>query len=132
MTAIRTNKQPLRRKTISFLRAGEKPSQHPRPGLLATASDWQLRVDLGKQLKSPDHINPTTIRPDMVIYSDSTKLVITWEQCPGKRTWWRLMKGSAPNTRSWWSSAGVVVGGCTASQWRWAVGSLQGVDSAGP
>ncbi len=44
--------------TIFFVRAGEKAQQQPRytGGLLANARDWNLQVDLGRQLKFPNHI----------------------------------------------------------------------------
>lgn len=54
-TAISTNKCHHKPKTIMFLRAGEKPNTPSRAksGLLTFATDWQLEVDLGKQLKFP-------------------------------------------------------------------------------
>ncbi|KAK0136520.1 hypothetical protein N1851_027361 [Merluccius polli] len=46
------------KKAVPFLKAGEKPRARPQltTGLLHTASDWQLQVDLGKQLRFPQHI----------------------------------------------------------------------------
>lgn len=44
-----------------------------------SAAYWQLRVDLGKQLLFPEHITSTTLRPDMVIFFNSTKQVIMVE-----------------------------------------------------
>lgn len=67
--------------SIAFVRAGEK-SQHrtsPAGELLATARDWQLKVDLGRQLKFPDTIAVTTLRPDMVLVSETTKQVVMLE-----------------------------------------------------
>ncbi|KAI2654633.1 hypothetical protein H4Q32_011403 [Labeo rohita] len=73
--------QPLARPYIVFVRAGEKPQSQPKvPGdLLSTAGNWQLKVDLGRQLKFPDHITSTTLRPDMVLTSESTKQVVLLE-----------------------------------------------------
>ncbi|KAL0159871.1 hypothetical protein M9458_043596, partial [Cirrhinus mrigala] len=73
--------QPLARPYIVFVRAGEKPQSHPKvpADLLSTAGDWQLKVDLGRQLKFPDHITSTTLRPDMVLTSESTKQVVLLE-----------------------------------------------------
>ncbi|XP_041848076.1 uncharacterized protein LOC121644290 [Melanotaenia boesemani] len=51
------------RNTITFIRAGEKPgaaSRNTSPGLLATARDWEFKVDLGKQLKIPEVVAKTT------------------------------------------------------------------------
>lgn len=81
-TSITQNK-PLRpaRQAIAFIRAGEKPKPKPRgaAGLLGTAPDWQMKADLGKQLKFPEQIVETTLRPDIVLFSDSTKQVVLLE-----------------------------------------------------
>ena len=79
-SAITTSKQ-RRPKSINFVKAGEKrtPQSRTTTGLLASAADWQLKVDLGKQLRFPEHIASTRLRPDMVIFSNSTKQVIMME-----------------------------------------------------
>ncbi|KAI2661305.1 Glutamyl-tRNA(Gln) amidotransferase subunit A [Labeo rohita] len=61
--------------------AGEKPSgsRNLAGGLLATARDWQLKVDLGKQLKIPETIATTTLRPDMVLFSESSRQMVLLE-----------------------------------------------------
>ncbi len=48
-------------------------------GILATARDWQLLVDLEQQLKFPNRIVTTTLRPDVVLLSESTKQVVLLE-----------------------------------------------------
>ncbi|XP_039504261.1 uncharacterized protein LOC120460516 [Pimephales promelas] len=66
---------------IAFVRAGEKP-QPPRKtqgGVLAKARDWHLLVDLGTQLRFPDTIAVTTLRPDMVLMSAASKQVVLLE-----------------------------------------------------
>ncbi|XP_053176235.1 uncharacterized protein LOC128359949 [Scomber japonicus] len=65
----------------AFVKAGEKPPPQPKAqtGLLGTAKDWQLRVDLGKQLKFPVSILKTSLRPDIVLQSESSKQVIMLE-----------------------------------------------------
>ncbi len=73
--------------TISFVRAGEKAQQQPRSlgGLLANARDWNLQVDLGSKLKFINHITATSLHPDMVLTSESTRqvvigeLIVPWE-----------------------------------------------------
>ena len=40
---------------------------------------WQLLVDLERQTKFPAHIVETKLRPDLVMFSNSTKKVIMWE-----------------------------------------------------
>ncbi len=80
--AIQSSKsQQPSKHTISFVRAGEKAQQQPRSpgGLLANARDWHLQVDLGRQLKFPNHITATSLRPDMVITSESTRQVVIVE-----------------------------------------------------
>ncbi|KAL7854779.1 hypothetical protein SRHO_G00169690 [Serrasalmus rhombeus] len=47
--------------------------------LLATARDWQLLVDLVRQLRFPDIIAATTLRPDIVLMSRATKQVVLLE-----------------------------------------------------
>ena len=48
-------------------------------GLLSSACDWQLKVDPGRQLKFPEHITSTTLRPDMALTSESSKQVVLVE-----------------------------------------------------
>ncbi|XP_038131552.1 uncharacterized protein LOC119776958 [Cyprinodon tularosa] len=74
------HQSPLRHNTF-FVRAGEKPERAGRgtSGLLAVARDWQLHVDIGRQLKFPEHIVRTLLRPDLVLTSDSTKQVVLLE-----------------------------------------------------
>lgn len=61
-----------------FLKAGEKHQPPPPQNKLSTASDeWE--VDLGSQLKVPEHIIQTRQWPDVLICSDATKHVIMWE-----------------------------------------------------
>lgn len=69
-------------KTITFVRAGEKPAaviRNTSSGLLATAHDWELKVDLGKHLKFPEAVAKTTPRPDIVLTSAVSKQVILFE-----------------------------------------------------
>lgn len=81
-TSISSSKQQLpTKRPISFVRAGEKP-QHQlkaQSGLLSTARDWNILVDLERQLKFPDTIIATTVRPDMVLMSETTKQVVMLE-----------------------------------------------------
>ncbi|XP_063054019.1 uncharacterized protein LOC134448252 [Engraulis encrasicolus] len=66
------------KKAIAFVKAGEPvaPSGRAPAGILTSARDWQLLVDLEKQLKFPSHIAATTLRPDVVLVSNATKQVI--------------------------------------------------------
>lgn len=78
-TAIDQSKclQPPRHE-ISFVRAGEQPSPRlkAQTGLLGTTKDWQLRVDLEKQLKFPENIVETSLRPDIVLLSETSEQVV--------------------------------------------------------
>lgn len=86
-TAINSSKHHYQAKSIMFLRAGEKPYPQPRAksGLLSTATEWQLEVDLSKQLKFQGHITLTWLRPGMIIVSEFTnqlimlELMVPWE-----------------------------------------------------
>lgn len=53
-----------------LLKPWEKPQQRP---LLATACDCQLKVDLGRQLRFPDTITVITLRPHVVLVSETTR-----------------------------------------------------------
>lgn len=46
---------------------------------LWSAPDWELWVDLGMQLKFPDFATPTSLKPDMVLTSASSKQVLLLE-----------------------------------------------------
>ena len=65
---------------IHFVRAGGSPAAGGRSkGVLATASDWEMRADLKKQLKFPEEIAHTSLRPDIVLWSKGTKQVVLME-----------------------------------------------------
>lgn len=63
------------KKTIAFVRVGEQPTPARRTsaGILTSAKDWQLLVDLKHQLKFPSHIAVTTLRPDIVLVSPASR-----------------------------------------------------------
>lgn len=69
------------RQIIPFVKAGERPKPQHRAarGLLKTASNWQLLVDLERQLQFPGFITPTTLRPDMVLLSTTSRQVAILE-----------------------------------------------------
>ena len=80
----RRNKDPcdMKKKMTEFVRKGEKKKKkkEENTGLLDTANDWVCSIDLrGKQAPFPPHILLTAERPDIVIYSNSTKRVILVE-----------------------------------------------------
>jgi len=78
------------KKTVAFVRAGETPTPAARAtssGLLAAAQDWELKVDLGKQLKFLENDAAAATRPDMVLISEASKQIVLleftvpWEDC---------------------------------------------------
>ena len=65
---------------IKFVKAGEEQKRSGSTvGVLATATDWQLRVDLRRRLQFPGEITTTTLRPDIVLWSSKTRQVIMIE-----------------------------------------------------
>ena len=67
---------------IPFIKEGAKPSQSkPKPprGILASANDWEMRLDLNTRLYFPPDIIVTDMRPDLIIWSKKTKVVIIGE-----------------------------------------------------
>ena len=74
------NALPKERKEapIKFVRQGEKVSkteQRAPSSYLDGASDWVLSVDLEGRLKVPSKVAETSLRPDMLLLSDSAKRV---------------------------------------------------------
>ncbi len=77
---------------IQFHKEGQQPSNtssKPKHGILAAASDWKLLVDLESQMVFPREITVTNMRPDIVIWSMTTKttvlgeLTVPWEENVG-------------------------------------------------
>jgi hypothetical protein len=64
---------------IGFVREGAgKVSTSVSTGLLYGAEKWEMRVDLGRKLVFPDIVH-TTLRPDIVLWSETPKVVILVE-----------------------------------------------------
>ncbi|XP_048863711.1 uncharacterized protein LOC125738598 [Brienomyrus brachyistius] len=80
-TAVANNIHTRSRRVVPFVKAGEKPRPQsiPTSSLRSSASDWELRVDLGKQLKFPEYVISTSLRPDVVLTSVSSKQVLLLE-----------------------------------------------------
>ncbi|XP_069118928.1 uncharacterized protein [Argopecten irradians] len=74
-------------KFINFVKAGEQSVKGSveGSGVLGTAEDWQLRADLNGRMTFPPEIAVTNQRPDIVIWSSSSKqavlveLTVPWE-----------------------------------------------------
>ena len=61
-----------------FVKQGSAPTAKAT-GLLPTAKDWELLVDLKTQLKFPPEIAVTRKRPDMGLWSRATRQVVLME-----------------------------------------------------
>lgn len=46
---------------------------------MATAQDWQLKVDLGRQLRFPVTIAETSLGPEIVLVSETSRQVVLLE-----------------------------------------------------
>ncbi|KAL7877268.1 hypothetical protein SRHO_G00039130 [Serrasalmus rhombeus] len=74
-----TNAAPLNahqevQTSTAFIREGEKQPTRAPPtisSLIGTARDWQLRVDLDKSLVFPPNIAVSSLRADLVLWSNS-------------------------------------------------------------
>ena len=73
---------------IQFVKEGETARGNTmnttKSGILDQARDWQLDVDLDRKLRFPE-IVPTNLRPDMVLWSATMKIIIIeltvpWEE----------------------------------------------------
>ena len=68
--------------SIAFVGAGARPAARARgnpQNLLSGAADWKVLVDLRQILVFPDHITKTRLRPDIVLWSDSTRRLVVGE-----------------------------------------------------
>ena len=65
---------------IPFVRSGEAAKQKAeRAGLLHSSPQWKMEVDLDKRLVFPMQIVTTRLRPDIIIWSESPKMVVMVE-----------------------------------------------------
>ena len=64
---------------IKFVKQGTKPTKSKKKsfvGLLHFASDWKLLADIGDPLVIPTFLTISTLRPDVLLYSRTSKTVI--------------------------------------------------------
>ena len=78
---------PHKANKIAFVKQGKYlPKSDAKPkatGILHLANDWFLLSDLGEGYQFPGHIGISTLRPDIVMYSNLLKRVILIElTCP--------------------------------------------------
>ncbi|XP_019217589.1 uncharacterized protein LOC109203016 [Oreochromis niloticus] len=81
--------QEERQFSSAFVREGDKPRISPSTpdlGPLKVAMDWQMQVNLDNGLIFPTEIVTTTLRPDLVLWSNTQKLAyvieltVPWEE----------------------------------------------------
>ena len=73
---------PFEKQKIHFVKAGTrvtKSMKSPVAGLLNSAPDWTLLSDLSSKLIVPPFLAATQLRPDILLYSPSTKKCIILE-----------------------------------------------------
>ena len=69
---------------VQFQKQGDKvpkarTAAKDPPSILHRASDWELQVDLKRKLIFPEEVAVTSLRPDMVLLSRSTKTILVVE-----------------------------------------------------
>ncbi len=65
---------------IQFLISGESTTTEIKSkGVLSMADDWEMPAYLRKQLRFPEQITQTSLRPDIVLWSKVTKQVVLIE-----------------------------------------------------
>ena len=71
-------------KFIKFVKEGQKSkSRKGFSGILHSAADWNLRFDLDEPLVIPSFLSVSSLRPDILLFSCSTRMVIIIElTCP--------------------------------------------------
>ena len=73
-----------------FVRKGEtkksQPPEHVTQSVLECANDWKLRVDFdAKKAEFPPTIVATSLRPDIVLFSQMSRVVVLIElTCPAE------------------------------------------------
>lgn len=72
---------PTSRRMIHFVREGGGAPNitQPQRSVLAGSCEWNLRVDLDRQLRFPTEITTTNLRPDIVLWSGTAQAVILAE-----------------------------------------------------
>ena len=78
----RRKKSPIKKgpQFINFVRGGQTAkSKKVTAGILATANDWQMQADVNGRTTFPREIAISNLRPDIVLWSTSTRQVIFLE-----------------------------------------------------
>ena len=80
-TASCTNKLIPENRMIQFIKAGRKPKKtvKTKPNILSPSTDWELRIDVITRLIFPEHVGKTSLRPDLILFSNKLKKIVMWE-----------------------------------------------------
>ncbi len=93
------------RRPILFASAGENinhPHQRTTSRVLSSGSEWNMRVDLGRQLQFPREIVETSLRPDLIMWSEPCKTILLVElTVPWEEAWRLPTSGSVPSMQTW-------------------------------
>ena len=63
---------------IEFIKADMKPKKtvKTKPIIPSPSTDWELRVDVITRLIFPEHIVKTSLRPDLIFFSNKLKKIV--------------------------------------------------------
>jgi hypothetical protein len=81
----RLKKRPVKDRNIQYINFVKSGTVAPssgyfkQDGLLGSAKDWQMLADLDKQLKFPEVILSTNLRPDIVLWTTARKFLVIIE-----------------------------------------------------
>lgn len=105
------HQQPTRQSAAFRAREKSQQPQSQAEGLLATAWECQLMVDLGRQLKFPENNVVTTLGSDIFLVSETMRQVVLLELTVPLGRWKRPSRGGGPSMRS-------LAGKCRSRGWR--------------
>ncbi|XP_069107365.1 uncharacterized protein [Argopecten irradians] len=67
-------------KFVTFVKSGTRATGNVEAGgILATARDWEMRADIQQRMGFPAEVASTPLRPDVVLWSRSSKQVVLVE-----------------------------------------------------
>ena len=64
---------------ISFCKEGGRSLSSRSSGVLAMANDWCMAADVGSRALFPVHVPVTSLRPDIVLWSNAARVIILIE-----------------------------------------------------
>ncbi|XP_039682120.1 uncharacterized protein LOC120575395 [Perca fluviatilis] len=110
---------------IYFVREGGGASNitQPQRSALAGSCEWNLRVDLDRQLRFPTGITTTNLRPDIILWSATARAVILQSSLScGREEWRQPLRVKKAGISTSQPNAERLGGQLSATQWKSAVG----------